>query len=236
MTEKQHRSATRVEILNVAEKICARSGFEGLSVRAIAEEAKVNIAALNYHFGTKQQLFIEMFERRVEPINAERVERLEACISKPGGETLEDIIEAFVAPPMRLTSLVQSNGDSALVVMQFLSRKFSMPGETDFLEKYYEPVRSRFLLALRRQLPDLPQEELVWRYNIMVGMIVYAMAGADRMTRLPAVFGHSAAPAKVGLEDAVGTMVNFVAAGFRAASGFKPAAPAPARKRRVKSE
>lgn len=209
---------TQTDILNVAEEICAREGFEGLSIRAIADTAGVNLAAINYYFGSKQQLFEAMFRRRVVPLNEERLTLLAQCGTENQPAYLENVIRAFVTPPMKLTDFADPDGRSALVVMQFLARVFAMPGEGPFLTEYYEPVRSLFVQALQQARPTLALEEILWRYNLMVGAIIYAMAGTARMTRPPQAFAGSLIHKAPTADEAIEEMVRFFAAGMRAPS------------------
>ena len=186
---------TRAAILKAAEKLFAEQGPEAASIRAIATEANVNLAAVNYHFGTKEKLFEELFHRLVTPINEQRIALLDECLYASGGKapSIERIMNAFIAPPL---SLLEEDAGSAraLVVMQFLSQSFSKPGEADFLETYYEPVRTRFIGILRTALPQLTLEDVLWRYNYVVGAIIYAMGGSERMTRVPRLVGQHGAP------------------------------------------
>ncbi len=205
---------TRNTILDVAERICAEQGFEGLSVRAISEVAKVNVAAITYHFGGKNQLFEEMFKRRVVPLNERRLALLDSAMADPSRTTLQDIVHAFVEPPMRLTSVSTDSGNPAVVVMQFLSRVFAMPGESEFLGVYYEPVRSRFVLALKHVLPQQRLEDLIWGYNLMVGGIIYAMGGIQRMERPPLAFAGTPLQHAADLDEIVARMTRFFAAGL----------------------
>lgn len=214
---------TRSAILDVAEGICAKQGFEALSVRSISDAANVNVAAITYHFGGKAQLFEEMFRRRVQPLNEQRLAMLDSALAGRGSHQLEEVIRAFVAPPLTLAvPSSDAGGNSALVVMQFLSRVFAMPGESDFLRTYYEPVRSRFVLALKHLLPDLSVEEVIWRYNLMVGAIIYAMGGTERMERPPTAFAGTPMHFEHDPSVLVERTVAFLAAGFRAAADHRP--------------
>ena len=197
----------------MAERLCAHGGFEALSVRAISEAAQVNIAAITYHFGGKNQLFEEMFKRRVVLLNEQRLNLLNAVLASPPA-TLEGVVRAFVEPPMRLT-LADSEGNSALIVMQFLSHAFSMPGESEFLSRYYEPVRSRFVLVLQHLLPELGLDEIIWRYNLMVGGVIYAMGGSERMQRPPAAFQSMPVSSSFDIDANVARMVRFFVGGLR---------------------
>jgi AcrR family transcriptional regulator len=217
--------ATREHILDAAERLFAEQGPEAVSVRSIAAEAKVNLGAVNYHFVSKDRLFEELFRRLVLPINEQRLKLLEECVDGAGAGAyppLEEIIDAFVRPPLRMIAGA-SGSARAMVVMQFLSHSFSKPGESGFLEAYYEPVRTRFISLLRRVLPDLALEDVLWRYNYMVGCIIYAMGGPERMTRLPKGLEIGRVP-RMNSDDAIEQLVTFAVAGFKAPScvGRKP--------------
>lgn len=219
--------ATRRQILDAAERLFAEQGPEAVSIRAIAAEAKVNLGAVNYHFVSKERLFEELFRRLVVPINQQRLELLDqliAAASTGSHPALEDIIEAFVSPPLRL--ITESSGSArAIVVMQFLSHSFSKPGESGFLEAYYEPVRSRFISLLKKVLPELALEDVLWRYNYMVGCIIYAMGGPGRMTRLPKALERTEQVPRAHADDAIRQLVTFASAGFRAPSCAGKQAP-----------
>lgn len=208
---------TRQQILDAAERLFALQGPEAVSIRAIAAEAKVNLGAVNYHFISKERLFEELFKRLVVPINDERLELLDNCVALAGGShpSLQDVVDAFVRPPLRLIGEA-SDSARAIVVMQFLSHSFSKPGESGFIEAYYEPVRTRFIALLRKILPDLTLEDVLWRYNYMVGCIIYAMGGPSRMTRLPKGLEKTEPAPSARPEDAIAQLVAFATAGFMA--------------------
>lgn len=193
-------------------------------MRAVCEQAGANVAAVNYHFGSRQKLLEEMFQRRVTPLNEERLRLLDAAIAGPRERLLEGVIQSFVGPVIRgIASSApvddQLGGNPSRVVTQFLGRVYSMPGEEEFLKAHYEPVRSRFVLALQLCLPGLPLDDLLWRYNMMVGALIYAMNGPQRMTRRPMVFDNSPVnSANITPEICIRQMVEFLVAGFRSSS------------------
>ncbi|WJR77269.1 TetR/AcrR family transcriptional regulator [Bradyrhizobium sp. NP1] len=227
MKRRGHNTAiigerTRQQILDVAERLFAEHGPEEVSIRAIAAAADTNLGSVNYHFGSKEKLFEEIFRRRVVPLNEQRLIRLDAAEAEAGhgrSPPLESIIEALVSPPLRLAAEAAGNA-RAMVVMQFLSHAFSSPNETAFLEKYYEPVRSRFIGALARALPHLSLNEVIWRYNFVIGAIIYAMGGPSRMTRPPKGLQGKHKAQRVSGDQAIRELVAYAAAGFRAAAAL----------------
>lgn len=203
-------------ILDAAESLFAEQGFAQVSIREIAVAAKANIAAVNYHFGSKERLFEALFARRVIPVNTMRLELLAAAEKRgrQGKPALRELIDAFVRPPLLLGD-PQRHGAQGLVMMRFLSRMLAMPKEHIFLEAYYGEVRNRFITRLTEILPALPYETVLWRYNLMVGALIYALAGPQRMLRPPAA-DPAPPPAHWKLEDAIEEITDFCAAGFRA--------------------
>ena len=225
MSKTPRGTNTRDLILDVAESLFSQNGPAAVTIRSIASAAKLNTQALNYHFGTKDRLFEEMFRRRVGPINAERLARLDECTANGRQPAIEDVVDAFVRPILRLRQEPHGH-ERALVVMQFQLRTVSNPGDKEFayLKAYFEPLRSRYISVLSRILPELSIEDVIWRYNFMCGAILYSMAGPMRMLYLP----ESLAGAKLrdtdNEEAAIRHLVGFLSAGFRAASLYEEAA------------
>jgi AcrR family transcriptional regulator len=224
MGKRGHNTAligerTRIQILDAAEGLFAEHGPEAVSIRAIADSAGVNLGAVNYHFVTKERLFEEIFRRRVVPLNDERIlllDRVEAEVPRGKAPQLEAVLEAFVTPSLKLA--VEAAGNArAMVVMQFLSHAFSSPNESAFLAKYYEPLRSRFIRAFMRSLPELSLSDVLWRYNFLVGSLIYAMGGPTRMTRPPQGMPSASRKAPKNQDRAVAELVAYAAAGFRSA-------------------
>ena len=167
---------TKDRILNAAERLFARDGFEATSLRAITTEAKVNLAAVNYHFQSKEALVQAVIGRRMGPVNAQRIALLDAYESEAAGEPLplEKIMDAFLRPIVALV------GSHAHEFVPLIGRIYVEPGE--FAERLYtqqfEPMRQRFFPALQRALPDLPLDELSWRVHFAIGAMVHTMAAS----------------------------------------------------------
>jgi len=204
----QNRPDTRDRILDVAERMFAQQGFDLTSLRALTAGADVNLAAVHYHFGSKERLFEAVLVRLVEPVNAERLTRLDAAGAQ-GAPALEAIIEAFVAPPLHAVADAR-RADVARVLM---GRVMSSPDEQmrSLLLKLFGTVLDRFIPAFARALPHLSREEVLWRFFFMIGVLVQTMSCGHH---LRFVSGGSCDPARV--EDAIPRIVQFVAAGMRA--------------------
>src|SRR5690606_20854607 len=95
---------TKQRILDTAERLFADKGFTETSLRTLTQEAQVNLAAVHYHFGSKERLFAEILGRIVAPVNAERVRRFDELQRNLGALQLEAVIEAFLAPAIEFTS------------------------------------------------------------------------------------------------------------------------------------
>ena len=184
---------TRDRILNAAEALFAEHSFERASLRLLTAEAQVNLAAVNYHFGSKEGLIRAVFERRLAPLNAERLAALDALERAAGHRAPEPsgIIEAFFGPVLRM-SMEQPAAKSAPAdrhptpggghrFIRLLGRAHteSRPAVRELLAGQYVEVVERFRTALVRALPHIPEKELAWRMHFMLGTMSYVVAGSD---------------------------------------------------------
>lgn len=174
--------STKDLILDTAEALFAEQGFAATSLRSITTAAGVNLASVNYHFGSKEALIQAVFERRLHAMSEERLRRLAALEAASGAApvALEPLIEAFIAPAMELSRDTARGGDRFI---RLLGRSYTEPAGwlQDCVRGVYEPVIDRFKGAFARALPQLPREELYWRMHFMVGVLAYCMAGSDMM-------------------------------------------------------
>ena len=173
---------TKTRILDVAEGLFADDGFAATSLRDITTEAGVNLAAVNYHFGTKEALLSAVFDRRLGPINERRLEALEAveARAKGGRPDLDGILRAFLLPPF---AKMQEWGESGSKFIQLTGRTHSetnAQSHAAFL-KPFEGVVERFGRALQRALPELGREELSWRLHFVIGAMAHTMAWAQKL-------------------------------------------------------
>jgi len=205
----------RARILDTAETLFADEGPAAVTLRSIAAAADVNVAAVNYYFGSKDKLFEKMFLRRIVPLNEERLARLTACIDAAGGEpTLPDIVTAYVMPAMQLTDAANASA-RAIIVQYSLGRVLAMPEADAMLARYYARVREAFVAALQHAVPQLAPHEVVWRYYWMGGSLMVALAVPPGMVEaVPA--GHSTMPAN---------LIAFLVHGIRAGATVETALP-----------
>ena len=169
----QHETRTR--ILDAAEELFMQHGFEGTSMRLLTGRAGVNLAAVNYHFGSKHALVEAVFRRRLDPMNQARIAELEKL---EGAAAPEQIIRAFVSPTLRLVEDAKGGGRNFI---RLLGRTYTEPAKAvrQLIGQMYAPVMDRFKSALARALPQMPSEELVWRMHFMFGTLAYTLAATD---------------------------------------------------------
>lgn len=204
---------TKDRILRAAEALFVETGFVATSLRMITAAADVNLAAVNYHFGSKEALIQAVFERRLGPINRERVAQLDRLEAAAGGEplTAEQVVDAMVSAALRM-SRDPVRGSAAF--LRLLGRAFSEPAEymRSFLPEEFREVVVRFQAAFARALPDMPEHELIWRMHFMFGAMAYAMAGTDA---LRIVASCDLGDADDG-ESIIRRLIPFLVGGFKA--------------------
>ena len=204
-TQRADSIATRERILDASVALFSERGYDGTSLRAIAEAAEVNLAAANYHFGSKAQLLEAAFKHCVAPINAARLERLATIEAMPGEPTVEDIVRAFV--DLRFASGAVPH------VPQFVARLFAEPKgfSVPLLERVFGPTVQPFYLALKRLLPEVNTRELQWRFHFLIGSMIQ-LAHFDTPLN---VFDPDSFEPEAMQQMGVQQLVSFVVAGIR---------------------
>lgn len=214
-TSAESPGATRDVILDVAERLFSEHGFEGTSVRDIIKEAGVNLGAINYHFGTKERLAVEVYARRLAPLNRERIARLDALEAAAGKKKLklEQVIEAIIRPSVESRNDGASNCDD---LMRLVSRCFQEPNPElkKFVELQFAEVAQRFDAAILKAVPGLPPDELFWRMNFMFGALHRGQETWLRFDVIPRPQG--AKPTKPDLEGFIQRLISFATAGLSA--------------------
>ena len=165
---------TKTKILDAAERLFGSNGFESTSLRDITTAAGVNLAAVNYHFQSKDHLIDAVVARRLQPVNARRIQLLDALGPDP---SVRQIWEAFIRPVLELDKIplapligrVMTNPDL------FVDRIFNT---------HLAPVVKRFHEALSVALPHLPPEEVVWRFHFSIGVMTHLLMWGGMINRI----------------------------------------------------
>ena len=205
---------TKLKILNTAEQLFAVRGVSGTSIREVTSRAKVNLAAVHYHFGSKESVLEAVVSRRLIPLTSERLALLEEFErqSDDGVVVLAKIIEALVGPALRLSRNPEKGGGH---FMRLLGRLVMEPDDKvqRLLTDHFKVSLEKFMPALQRALPNLKPVDFFWRVHFLVGAMVHTMADSER---IQIVSGGICNPDDT--EDTIKRLVLFVAAGMEAES------------------
>jgi len=177
-SRRNHRRGleTRAKILGVAERLFAQRGLDGVSLRDITSEANVDLALINYHFKTKDNLFEAVYATRVDHISAERQRRLRAL---PEHYSLSDVVSCFLDPFHEKLKEDESGGwrYSADISIQvaFLERYRS------FRKEHLDDTARLFVDVLAGIYPRADRRTLFWSYTFVVGSLIQILSGSDRL-------------------------------------------------------
>lgn len=202
-------TSTRDRILDVAEVLFAQRGFDGTSLREITRQADVNLGAVNYHFGSKSELFSEVLQRRFEPMNRRRIDLLEAAIARDAPEPppLEDMLEAYLRPPVEAFS---SPARATLLGVMHQINEGTLDPEQ--FAKIFSEVHGRFAM-IREHLEDISDVEFRGRMRFLVGGMIHLLADrgwrgsdldVDTIVQMLVIWGSGLmrAPSALVAEDA----------------------------------
>ena len=203
-----NEAATKAAVFAAAERLFALHGFQNVSVRDITAEAGVNLASVNYHFGSKDALLFEIFRRRTGELNRERARMLHAANDRHAGRPpVREILEALFAPPLRWSDPAHDRSLS----MQFIIRARS-EGTAQMREALQRDVShlERFAAALIAARPELAPETVYWRLHFCLGMVHNnRLAELDRLNHLSA-----GATGRTDGAALLAQMLDFAEAGF----------------------
>jgi AcrR family transcriptional regulator len=196
-------SDTRARLLDTAERLFGEQGFDATSLRQIIAEAGVNLAAIHYHFGSKQELLDALVMRKAGPVNEERLAMLERAEAEAGaqGPSLKQVLEAFFSPMVRVA-------DQHVQFTRLMGRIYAEGQLLPVVHRNFQPVIARFVLALRRALPELPDAEFHWRIHFMIGAMAHTLCGKPEFTQ--------ATNSEAGFPERIGHLIRFLIGGFRA--------------------
>lgn len=200
--------STKERILSAAESLFAQFGFAGTSLRQVTSRADVNLAAVNYHFGSKENLVNEVFRRRMDEMSQARLDALAVARAQPPEARLEAVLGAFIEPALALT--MDRQGGSSFV--RVLARAYAEKNERlrKFLSDNYGHVLREFSRALAECVPALSKEQLYWRLDFIAGALTYAMADFGSIRR------PAGATERAHCQRAASELITFAAAGLKA--------------------
>lgn len=170
---------TKTRILDAAEALFVIGGFDALSMRQITTSAQVNLAAVNYHFGSKDSLIHAVLARQLDTLNTARLAMLDKLEAAMGDQLLcEHVMVAMFLPAVRIS---RSDAPHASRYLQFLGRAYTDPSPVvrDFIDTHYLETLGRFFLAFQRTLPQLTVEDLAFRLHFAMGALSGVLAGGD---------------------------------------------------------
>jgi AcrR family transcriptional regulator len=200
---------TKQKILDAAEKLFARKGFHGVSIRDITAVAGVDVALVNYHFGPKKDLLAAVIERRAQVLNDERLHMLDEARRKaaPGPVSIEAVINAFTYPLNNRSARGGPGWKSYFALIAQINNSPEWGGV--MMSQHYDHVVHVFIDALRGALPGCSDRELYWAYHFLSGALTLTFAETRRVDNLSGGLCKS-----TDLDAVHERLVPFCAAGF----------------------
>ncbi|MGE3172449.1 MAG: TetR/AcrR family transcriptional regulator [Planctomycetota bacterium] len=174
---------TQKALLDAAETLLGEVGFAAMSLRELSRRAGANLASAHYHFGSKEDLVRAVMSRRIEPVNQERMRRLDAIEAAHPGDApwpARDVVAAFVGPALELAAQL---GPGPCAMMGRLIAE-QPPFLREFLAQQFGDVALRFAQALQRAVPGLAAEDAFWRLHFTIGAMIHTMQHATVMQQV----------------------------------------------------
>ncbi|EDP99253.1 TetR/AcrR family transcriptional regulator [Shewanella benthica] len=185
-----NRSDTKTRILDAAEKLFAERGFSETSLRLITSKAEVNLASVNYHFGSKKELIRAVLARYLDVFMPAASSEIVSLQSSNKDASLNDIFSTLVKP---LLDLNQLRSEGTRTFLQLLGRGYieSHGHLMWFITTHYGDHLTQFVKAVVDSAPHIPPAEMFWRLHFTLGTVVFTMASADALTEIAAAdFGE----------------------------------------------
>ena len=209
--------STRSRLLIATEFLFAKHGFAGLTMRDIAQSANANVASAHYHFGSKEGIVLEMLSRRIEPVNADRMKRLQEARKLAGNSPLDTkvIFSALILP---IGEAILSNTSSQSIITQLVARSFSEPIE--FIQKmhrrFYGELSYAYVAELKQTYPKTSEQEIYWHFHLAISAMLGALAQHRRLRD----FSDGKCDGE-DIEGMISRLVHFVSNGFDAGIRIK---------------
>ncbi len=169
---------TRERLLAAAQRLFAQGGEDATSLRAITREAGANVAAVNYHFGSRDGLIRLVLESYIEPINAQRLAMFDAAVAEYGDPVpVGVLLTAFVRPDLDVLADLRARSPQ---IARFIGRAYTQPSVSvaGFMHEQFGPVAERLIPLLQQALPTVPSHELKIRLGLVISIIIGLFATA----------------------------------------------------------
>ncbi len=193
---------TKDRILDAAENLFSDKGFSATSLRSITTLAGANLAAVNYHFGSKDALIQAVFRRILTPLNNDRLQRLDALEARVQEPSVDEVLTAFLTP----VATLWSESKRGPVLVRLFAKTFAEPSTNirDLVFSEFEGIAARYIPALARAVPHLSRREVMTRLHFLIGSMTHTVTNWDMLAGAP------------GADELIEQMVTYGAAGFRA--------------------
>jgi AcrR family transcriptional regulator len=208
-TKAEQRAESLEQILDAAEYLFSKKGFDGVTLRDVAQRVGIHTTLLHYYFKDKSALFRTVFERRAGVTSGLRMAALEAYEAEAGDNpTVEGALHAFLDTDL---DLYREGGEGWMNYAAFGARISNTPEGAELMDEYFDPVVLKLVGILKRALPDYSEEDVFWGYHFVTGALMNTLAHTGRIDRLSGGVCHS--------DDFLAVkkrMAKFMAAGFHA--------------------
>lgn len=173
-------SDTALKIMNAAEALFVEYGFVGTSTRMITERARVNLAAINYHFGNKDALFRAVYDRRINRFCELAIQSLDQIQAEQVPNRVEGVVQAFLQAGLKMCAEPESGG---LIFVRLLAQTLasSQAQIKQIRRPEYQLLATRYTEALAQALPGLEEADILWRLHFLASTTFNAFAGNDVM-------------------------------------------------------
>ena len=209
MEQKSH--PTRERILDAAEELFAAEGYAAVTVRQITRNADADVSLAYYHFKSKRDLFDAVMLRRVDHLNEIRLNALEKVEQRHPDDapTVEEIIGAFTHPLLDLLANDRERWHNYMSLVAQINSSPEWGGE--LMTRYFDPLVTRFVEALRKAMPGCGEADLYWSYHFLSGALTLTLAETGRIDNLSG--GGCSSSDMTSINE---RMPKFIAAGFKA--------------------
>ncbi|MCF1428680.1 MAG: TetR family transcriptional regulator [Shewanella sp.] len=207
------RIDTKSRILDAAEKLFAERGFSETSLRLITSKAEVNLASVNYHFGSKKELIRAVLARYLDVFMPQATDELKALRASSDNIPLQQIFSVLVNPLLQLNRL---RPEGTALFLQLLGRGYieSQGHLRWFITTHYGEHQQYFVDAVSASAPEIPKAEMFWRLHFTLGTIMFTMASADALMEIAAADFNE----QNDIEAVIRRVIPYMTAGVKASS------------------